>query len=81
MSTSATNEFLEVALRLSDHERAALALGLLESLEHAQGVDLEVAEAAWARESLRRLDEIKSGAALPVDGGEAIARIRAGLRR
>ena len=81
MSTSATSEFLKAALKLADHERAALALGLLESLEHERDVDVGVAEAAWAQESARRLDEIKSGAVLPVDGADAIARVRAELRR
>ncbi len=81
MGTSSTSEFLKVALKLPDHERAALALGLLESLEDERDVDVEVAEAVWAQESLRRLDEIPSGAVVPVDGAAAIARVRAELRR
>ena len=81
MSTSTTSEVLKVALKLPDHERAALALGLLQSLDDTANLDADAAENAWAAEVERRLGEIRSGSVLPVDGVDAMATIRAELSR
>jgi putative addiction module component (TIGR02574 family) len=51
-------KLLHEALKLSPEERAALAAALLDSLE--ERVD-EGAEAAWASEVARRLQELDSG--------------------
>ena len=63
---------LNEALRLSPEERAALAAALLDSLE--EGVD-EGAEAAWASEIAKRLEELDSGRVIPVPWAEARRQI------
>ena len=49
---------LEKALRLSQKERADLALQLLQSLHNGQGPD---AEQAWEEELRQRLEDLKTG--------------------
>lgn len=60
------------ALKLPPEERAALAASLLDSLEEA--VD-EGAEAAWASEIAKRLEELDSGRVIPVPWAEARRQI------
>jgi putative addiction module component (TIGR02574 family) len=61
-------KLLEEALKLSPEARAALAASLLESLD--EGFD-EGAEAAWAVEIAKRIQELDSGAVTPVPWPEA----------
>ncbi len=68
-----TRDLLDAALRLPPEARAALAAELIESLEHVE-ID-EGAEAAWAAEIRRRLDEIDSGAVKAIPWDEARRRI------
>ena len=56
------------ALRLPDDQRAALAAALIESLD--QHVDAD-AEAAWAAEIARRLQDVQCGAANTVPWSQA----------
>ena len=65
-------KLLREALKLSPEERAALAAALLESLD--EGVD-EGAEAAWAAEIAKRLQELDAGRVQPVPWAEARRRI------
>ena len=64
------------ALRLSDDERAALALALVESLEDRPFESLEDVERAWDAEIKRRIDQIDSGDARFIPGDEAFTRLR-----
>ena len=52
------SELLKRALALPDHERAELAVSLLDSLDPAAD---EEAEAAWQEEITRRLAEVEAG--------------------
>ncbi len=68
-------KLLNEALKLSPEERAALAASLLDSLEEAVDED---AEAAWAREIAKRVQELDSGVVTPVPWTEARRRILGG---
>lgn len=59
---------LEQALKLPQEARAALAASLLESLDETVDAD---AEATWAAEIARRIQELDSGAVQPVPWPEA----------
>ncbi len=63
------------ALRLTEKQRARIALRLLSSLEPVEGTAAEI-EAAWVAEAERRLDEIESGAVRPVPADEVFAALR-----
>jgi putative addiction module component (TIGR02574 family) len=65
-------KLLEEALKLSPERRAALAASLLESLE--EEVD-EDAEATWAVEITKRIQDLDSGRVVPVPWAEARRRI------
>lgn len=65
-------QLLLEALRLPEHERAALAGELLDSLEH--DVD-EDAEAAWSEEIRNRLSEVDAGRATTIPWSEARRRL------
>ena len=56
--TRPVGRLLEEALGLSDHDRAALAASLIESLDPDVDDD---APAAWGDEVRRRLDELDRG--------------------
>jgi putative addiction module component (TIGR02574 family) len=72
---SATLEHLKQdAARLSDAERAELALTLIESLD-GPAAEGDV-EAAWLAEIERRAGEIERGEVQPVPGDEVFARLR-----
>jgi putative addiction module component (TIGR02574 family) len=75
---STTEEILESALTLSQRDRAALALQLLESLDDRH---LGASDEDFAAELARRCDEVRTGRVTPVDGRAAISEIRNGLRR
>ena len=69
-------EMLEVeVLRLSPEDRARLLDRLIESLDDEKTLD-----AAWDAEAARRDADVVSGASVPVDGKEVVARIRAQAR-
>ncbi|MGQ0570049.1 MAG: addiction module protein [Armatimonadota bacterium] len=68
-------KLLGEALKLSPEERAALAVSLLESLEDVVDED---AEAAWAAEIAKRIQELDSGEVAPVPWAEARRRILGG---
>lgn len=65
-------KLIEGALRLPKRARAALAAGLLESLDTEIDED---AEEAWDREIARRLEEIDSGRVKMVPWSEARRQI------
>jgi len=67
-----SKQLLLEALRLPEHERAALAGELLESLEHEVDED---AEAAWSAEIRARLDEVDAGRARTIPWSEARRRL------
>ena len=67
-------QLLAEALRLSDRERAALAGGLIQSLDEAVDPD---AEAAWAEEIRARLGTLATGMAKTIPWSEARRRIQA----
>jgi hypothetical protein len=77
-----TNNVLSAGLKLTPRDRAAVALGLLESLDDedtdATGEELDE---IWAIEVKRRLAELDSGDAREIDAFEAIAALRAELRK
>ena len=66
-------QLTQEALSLPSASRALLAEKLLESLEF----DTEPAiQAAWTTEAKKRRDEIRSGAAQPISGEEALTQVR-----
>jgi putative addiction module component (TIGR02574 family) len=67
-----SKQLLVEALRLPDHERAALAGELLESLEHEVDED---AAAAWSAEIRDRLSEVDAGRATTIPWSEARRRL------
>jgi len=66
-------ELKEKASKLSEAERAALALSLIESLD---GPPDPGVEEAWRVEIERRVGEIERGEAQLVPGDEVFARVR-----
>jgi len=66
-------ELKEKASRLSEAERAALALSLIESLD---GPPDPGVEEAWRIEIERRVGEIDRGEAHLIPGDEVFARVR-----
>ena len=66
-------ELMQQASRLSDEERAELALSLIESLDGP--ADPEV-EQAWRLEIERRLGQIDRGEVQAIPGDEVFARLR-----
>ena len=70
-------ELLEAeALKLTSGERAAFAQLLLASLDE----DIEIEE-AWATETERRIADIESGAVQVIPIVDALAQVRAALKR
>jgi len=73
--TDRATRLLEEALRLPPEARAAIAGRLMESLDETVDED---AEAAWAREIARRLEEVDSGKVAPIPWAEARRQILGG---
>jgi putative addiction module component (TIGR02574 family) len=67
----------EAALSLPEEDRAELALRLVESLEAAQGGDVEE---AWAAEVADRVEALRAGRAETISLDDAIASARRHLR-
>jgi putative addiction module component (TIGR02574 family) len=63
---------LTIALELPEHERAEIAVRLLESLDDSEGDDVDE---AWARELERRCAALDSGEAVTSDWNDFRARI------
>lgn len=76
---SEIDKLIEQVLSLSADERAALADRLTESLDPLE--DAEAIRSAWAREGLRRRDEIRSGKVQAVSADDALARVRSRLKK
>ena len=74
MPTTLEQLELEV-LRLPPGDRSRLLDRLIDSLDDSKAID-----AVWEREAARRDAEIEDGASEPVDGKEAVARLRAQIR-
>jgi putative addiction module component (TIGR02574 family) len=66
-------ELKQKAAQLSEHERAELALALIESLDRE--VDTRAGE-AWRVEIERRIAEIDRGEVRLIPGDEVFARLR-----
>lgn len=71
--SSILSELKEKAAQLPEHERAELALSLIESLDGPADAD---AEAAWLQEIERRVRQYEKGEAQLVPAEEVFARIR-----
>ena len=74
MPTTLEQLELEV-LRLPPGDRSRLLDRLIDSLDDSKAID-----AVWEREAARRDAEIEDGGSEPVDGKEAVARLRAQIR-
>ena len=70
---STLSELKKKAAQLPEHERAELALSLIESLDGPADPDVEE---AWAQEIERRVRQIERGEAELVPAEEVFARIR-----
>lgn len=68
----------EKASRLSETERAELALSLIESLDGPADPDVEE---VWRVESERRIAQIERGEVQLIPGDEVFARLRRTARR
>ena len=66
-------ELKNKAARLSDSERAELALSLIESLDGPADPDVEE---AWRQEIERRMDQIERGEVQLIPGDEVFDRLR-----
>jgi len=67
------DELKEKAAKLSESERAELALSLIESLDGPPDAD---ADEAWRAEIERRVQQIENGEVQLVPGDEVLARLR-----
>jgi len=72
-----TSDIIDEAVALPVEERARIVESLLRSLN--PGAD-EI-EQAWIDEAVRRADQVRSGAVVPVDGDLVMARAQALVRR
>jgi putative addiction module component (TIGR02574 family) len=70
-------QIAEAALALPSDARALLADRLVESLDPLTDQDVRD---AWASESLRRLDEVRSGKVKAIPAEEVFSRIRSILK-
>ncbi|MGH8645998.1 MAG: addiction module protein [Gammaproteobacteria bacterium] len=71
--SSTLAELKEQAARLSEAERAELALSLIESLDGPADEDVEE---AWRIEIERRIAQVESGEVQLIPGDEVFARLR-----
>lgn len=74
--TQQASELLQKALALSEEERSALAVSLIDSLDATAD---EGAEDAWNREIARRIEDLDSGKARTVPWDKVRARISSRL--
>ena len=66
-------QLAEEAMRLPVMSRALLADKIVESLDFSEADEVQK---AWAEESVRRRDEVRSGKIKPVPGEEVLAEVR-----
>ncbi len=66
-------QLTEEALRLPITSRALLADKIVESLDFSESDEIWQ---AWASESVRRRDEIRSGKVKPIPGEQVLAEVR-----
>ncbi|HLA94187.1 MAG TPA: addiction module protein [Pyrinomonadaceae bacterium] len=71
-------EITETVLALPIDERAILADRLFESLDN---VPDHAIQDAWTRLAVRRIEDIKTGKAVVVDGNEGLDRVRKALQK
>lgn len=67
------DQLLEAALDLPSVSRAEFAEKLVESLDFSEN---DEHKRLWAAESMRRRDEVRSGAVMPIPGEEVLAEMR-----
>ena len=70
---STLSDLKKKAAKLPEHERAELALSLIESLDGPADPDVEE---AWAQEIERRVRQVERGEAELIPAEEVFARIR-----
>jgi putative addiction module component (TIGR02574 family) len=70
---STLSELKKKAAQLPEHERAELALSLIESLDGPADSDVEE---AWAKEIERRVRQLEKGEAKLLPAEDVFARIR-----
>jgi putative addiction module component (TIGR02574 family) len=75
--SAAFEDIKEKAAKLSELERAELALALIESLDGPPDADVEE---AWRIEVERRLTQIERGEVQLIPGDEVLERLRHRLR-
>jgi putative addiction module component (TIGR02574 family) len=66
-------QLAEEAMRLPLASRAMLADKIVESLDFCEADEIR---RAWATESVRRRDEVRSGKIKPVPGEQVLAEVR-----
>jgi len=71
-------QIIEGALALPADARASLADRLVESLDPAEESRIH---GLWSAEAQRRLDDVRSGRVKTIPGEEAMARVRAAIKR
>ncbi len=67
------DQLAEEAMHLPSVSRAELAERLVESLDFAEGDEIQK---LWAAEAVRRRDEVRSGRVQPIPGEDVIAEVR-----
>lgn len=72
-----TEQIYQEALQLPDESKASLAEQLVDYLESHIDNDLERIHLDTAK---RRRDEVRSGQVQPIDGEEALARVRRSVK-
>jgi putative addiction module component (TIGR02574 family) len=68
-------------LALSPKRRAKIAGILIRSLDEEEDVDQEAVDAAWAKELVRRVEEIRAGKVKLVSGDAFMKNVRAKIKR
>jgi putative addiction module component (TIGR02574 family) len=71
-------QLAEEAMQLSPTSRAELAEKLVESLDVAELTEID---RLWAKEAIRRRDEVRQGLVKTIPEDEALAQVRRSLGR
>ncbi|MGH9972161.1 MAG: addiction module protein [Pyrinomonadaceae bacterium] len=74
---TAWEQLAEEAMSLPNESRAKLADRLVESLDTD---DLGAIDRLWTAEARRRRDEVRSGRVEPIQGEDALCKVRDSLR-
>lgn len=67
------DQLAEEAMQLPTASRALLAERIVESLDFAEADEIQK---LWAKEAIRRRDEIRSGRVQPIPGEQVLAEVR-----